>query len=394
MKLKIFVFMVFIAAVVGGYKYYLYTREVSNPIEFVKPEITSKPMDKIVVPTLSPIPSVTAESEKDLSIVTVGDILLGRGVGQRLNEQRRSFVYPFEKVAGLLKEGDVVFGNLEEPITSSTHGLLGISEGGKYVLKNEVAAFSGIQYAGFNLLSLANNHILDYYDKGLFDTQEILSENGITFAGAGKNLREARRAAIIERNGVKVGMLAYTDMSEVMYKGDPPLMFIAENDKAGVAPRYTDVKYIIEDIVKVRDEVDILMVSLHWGVEESFDVLTSQRDFAKDLLDAGADMIVGHHPHQFQGIEIYDGKPIFYSLGNFIFDQNDPENQQTFIVNMKYSKNRLKDICLTPVRTENKIQIVPLNGEDAKPVMHRQVELCEELGTRVEISGGKLVITQ
>ncbi len=343
---------------------------------------TIKPTETAtVVPTNTPV--------KDLKIVAVGDILLGRGVEKRLEKENKDFTYPFLQVADILKKGDIVFGNLEESITDSTKSLVGINQGGKYVLKNKVKAFEGIKYAGFNLLSLANNHILDYYEKGLYDTIDILDRNGIAHAGAGKNMEEARKLAIVEKNGYKVGLLSYTDMSEVLYKGNPPLMFIAGKDKAGVAP--TKTEYVMEDVAKARSKVDILIVSFHWGKEESFDVLPSQRELSHKLLDSGVDIILGHHPHQFHGIEIYKGKPIVYSMGNFIFDQNDPENQESFILNMSYLENKLVSFSAIPVRTVEKSQIVPQTGLDAAGMINREVDLSMKLGSKCIIKDSTIV---
>jgi poly-gamma-glutamate capsule biosynthesis protein CapA/YwtB (metallophosphatase superfamily) len=326
---------------------------------------------------------------KRINITAVGDILLGRGVGSRLKSQDRDYKYPFENVAELLKTGDVIFGNLEEPITDSDYSLTDIDNEGKYVLKNSLEAFQSIKYAGFNLLNLANNHILDYYEKGLEDTLKILDDSGIAHSGAGRNIDQAREPAIIEKNGLKVGMVSYTDMSEVVYKGEPTLRFMAEKDRYGVAPR--TFEYIKEDIHKLRGKVDIIIVSLHWGVEESFDILPEQVEFAHGLLDSGADMIIGHHPHQFQGIEIYKGKPIFYSMGNFIFDQNDPENQESFIIKMEYEGSKLKGLNAFPVRTINKTQILPQKGEEAYSLLKREIELSTKLGSTCELKEDKIV---
>jgi poly-gamma-glutamate capsule biosynthesis protein CapA/YwtB (metallophosphatase superfamily) len=329
---------------------------------------------------------------KTIRITAVGDIMLGRGVGSRLEKQGKGYVYAFEKVADILKEGDIVFGNLEGPISDKTHSLTALSKenkGGKYVLKNKIAAFEAIKYAGFNMLSLANNHILDYYDKALFDTFEILDQNGIAYSGAGRNLEEAREAAIVEKNGIKIGLLSYTDMAEYVYSGNPSISFIAGENKAGVAPR--KLEYIRQDIGKVRGNVDILIISLHWGIEESFEVSSEQVEFAHELIDTGADVILGHHPHQFQGIEIYKGKPIIYSLGNFIFDQNDPENQEAFIVNLDYKNNKLVDMTAIPVRTIEKTQVVPLTRVDAEALLRREIELSSNLNTRCSIDGYRLV---
>lgn len=333
--------------------------------------------------------SKTKEIDKEIQIVAVGDILLGRGVEKKVRQARKDFVFPFEKVSESLQKGDIIFGNLEASITSSTHTLTGIKQKGKYIIKNSVDSFTGIKYAGFNLLSLANNHILDCYEKGLFDTMKLLQNNNIAYSGAGKNIDEARKPAIIEKKGVKVGMISYTDMAYVTYSGNPPLSFIATSKKAGVAPR--EMNLILEDVAKLKPEVDLVIVSLHWGVEESFEVLSKQREFAYKLLDSGVDIILGHHPHQFQGVEIYKGKPIIYSLGNFIFDQNDPENQESFILNMNYKNNKLIDMNLTPIRTIDKMQINLIKGVDTEALLAREIKLCKSLGTICNIENDKII---
>lgn len=354
---------------------------VSNSVYTPNPVESST----VIQPTITP-------AAKSIKIVAVGDILLGRGVASRLQKDNKDYVYPFVKVADILKQGDVVFANLEEPITSRTHSLTGIKQGGKYVLKNEVDSIKGLEYAGFNLFSLANNHILDYYEEGLYDTQAILKEHGMAYSGAGKNIDEAKKPAIIEKNGIKVGLLSYTDMAEVTYKGNPPLMFIAGENKAGVAKRPTKFDESMKiEIEELRKEVDILMVSLHWGFEESFEIWDSQVEFAHNLMDNGVDVILGHHAHQFQGIEIYKGKPIFYSLGNFIFDQNDPENQEAFIMNMEFVDNKLVSLEGIPVRTIDKTQVVPQKGEGAKNILDRELALCKELDAKCGIKDDKLI---
>ena len=115
-----------------------------------------------------------------------------------------------------LKQGDIVFGNLESPLTSSTKGL----SKGKIVLKGTPESVTALTSAGFNLMSLSNNHIMDYYEKGLFDTMELLDQNSIVHAGGGRNIDEARKMAVM-RKRIKVGLLAYTDMAEIVFAGDP-----------------------------------------------------------------------------------------------------------------------------------------------------------------------------
>lgn len=329
------------------------------------------------------VPEAIAEPE--LRIMAAGDIMLGRGVGMRL-QKAGSYEKAFERVSSVFSLGDIVFANLETPFTAGTHGL---NKKGKIVLKANPDSVSALTSAGIDIVSLSNNHMLDYYEKGLFDTMELLDQKGISHVGGGKNIEEAREPVIIERNGLKVGFLAYTDMAELIFAGEPYLSFAAGPEKSGVVPRKYET--IREDIQKVRDQVDLLAVSLHWGIEESFKIPPEQVEFAHSLIDDGADIILGHHPHQFQGIEMYKGKPIFYSLGNFLFDQNDPENMESFIVDMKYRGTELVECTALPVRILDKSYVEIQTGENAENILKRQTELCQKLGTEPVTENDRLV---
>lgn len=345
----------------------------------------STTLSKAPDPTAAPTPTVAA---KKLNVVAVGDIMLGRKVGKLLEKSSKGYEYSFEQVAETLKKGDVIFGNIESPVTASEKSL---SRGHKIILKCSPKAMSAIKAAGFNLLSIANNHMMDYYDKGMLDTIDILNKNGIAFSGGGKNLEEARKLAIVEKNGLKYGVLSYTDMAEFTYVGPPNISYAAGKNKAGVAPRKLEL--ILEDIARVRSQVDILAISLHWGVEESFTIPASQVEFAHKLIDSGADVILGHHPHQFQGIEVYKGKPVIYSMGNFLFDQNDPENQESFILNMEYSGTQLKAFSATPVRILEKQHVAVQTGKNAAALLEREASLSKKLGSECIIQDDKLVFT-
>ncbi len=341
------------------------------------------------VPTATPVPSPTpvpTPIPANITICAVGDIMLGRGVGSRLEEQGKSVEYPFEKVRDMLRTGDIVFCNIEHPITDSTHCL---DRSRKIILGCATKYMESINNAGFNMVNLANNHIMDFYGEGLMDTIALLDENGIVHAGAGAGMEEARKPALMQVNGMKAGMLAYTNYAELVFAGDPYFKFEAEEDKPGVAPR--KLEYILEDMENLREHVDLLIVSLHWGIEESFNISTEQVEFAHKIIDSGADIILGHHPHQFQGMEIYKGKPIIYSMGNFIFDQNDPENQEAFILVFEYEEVILKELRAVPVRTENKTQVVFQKGSEAQNILKREQELCKALGTDFVIDGDMLV---
>ena len=316
------------------------------------------------------------QHDKYLHVMAVGDIMLGRGVAKSLMENGLGYLHPFTEVFDFLKGADILFGNLEHPITDRQKSL---DKEHKYILKSGSEAIQGIHYAGFNILSLANNHIMDYYAEGLDDTIRILDDNKISYTGAEKDLIDARKPAIIEKKGVKVAFLAYTDFAEIKYQGNPPLCFAADIGKPGVAPLRPE--FILEDIQEIREKADILIISLHWGKEDTFQISEQQKELARKLCDTGADIILGHHPHWFQGIEIYNGKPIVYSLGNFIFDQPGQESKESFILDFTYQGAELTGITAIPVQIMNNYRIVPQKGDKAKEMLERQLRLSEELGT-------------
>ena len=384
---KIIVILLLVAALITSLYYLNELRRNNSKAVTAITNITPEPA-VTNAPTPVPTPTPTPEATKPpvLKLLAVGDIMLGRSVGKRLEKTNDVYDTAFSNVSGLLKQGDIVFANIEAPMTDSMHSL---SKEKKIILKSSPKCIDALKSAGFNLFSLANNHMLDYYDTGLFDTINILGKNGFKFSGAGKNLKEARKAAIIEKNGIRMGLLSYTDMAQYTYAGNPSISYAADTDKAGVAPRIYES--ISEDIAGLRAQVDLVAISLHWGVEESFTITPQQVELAHKLLDEGADMILGHHPHQFHGIEMYKGKPILYSLGNFIFDQNDPENMETFIVEMNFEGVELKSLEAVPVRILDKCRAVIQTEEEADEMLEREISLCSKLETACSVQNGRLV---
>ncbi len=321
-----------------------------------------------------------------LSLTAVGDVMLGRNVEIRLGNAQKDYRYPVDSVRDLLRKGDIVFGNLEAPITESS---ISLDPKKKIIIKSGASALDTLKYAGFNMVSLANNHMMDYYEKGMYDTIAYLDGAGINHAGAGSDIEEASKLRVIENNGLKVGFLAFTEMAEYVFAGNPPLRHAADDGKSGVAP--LDYEIVTSRAAEAASQVDILAVSLHWGIEESFKITDKQIEYAHKLIDSGVDLIIGHHPHQCQGMEVYKGKLIIYSLGNFIFDMNDPENQESFIVKVDFDRDRMVSLTALPIMTLQKIQVVPQTGEAAQNNLMRQQRLCNELGTKTEIKDGMLM---
>ncbi len=215
--------------------------------------------------------------------------------------------HSFQRTRELIQRADIAFSNLEMPISgwaqvqqTSSVGAVGFAH--------------ALGWAGFDVISLANNRMLDTETTGLFDTMEVLSRAGVGWVGAGRDLDEARKPLIVERNGVRMAFLAYTyGVSWVGVDG------FARPGGAGVMAM--DPLLMREDIRRVRDDVDLVILSFHWGVgaRQSKDIPEAARQFARGMIDEGADIILGHHAHVPKGVEVHNGGVIFYSLANFSF---------------------------------------------------------------------------
>lgn len=233
----------------------------------------------------------------------------------------------------LLQQLDVVLGNSEGPYTDCPH--FAPSAGWRvFAPKSNAVALSK---AGFDVMAVANNHIVDAGHEGLIDTLNLLRSQGIKTIGAGSNLAEATAAAIIELQGTKIGFLSFASVFPVGYQArvDVPglapmrVHYFAETDQgldAGVPPLVRsflypeDVERLKSLIGELRTRADVVVVSHHWGHCRPVDLVEYERLLAHISIEAGADVVVGHHHHFLRGIEFYQGKPIFYGLGHFVFD--------------------------------------------------------------------------
>ena len=322
-----------------------------------------------------------AEHDRVVNIKAIGDVMLGRGVAMRLNGD---FIKPFIETADFLNSADITFANLECSISSRGTRLIGKG----YWLQAPYEALEGVLYAGIDIVNIANNHILDFNEIAMTDTIEALQQNNIKYIGAGANLNEARQSVVFDIEGTKVGFLGYSDFYQYGYgiPGQKELRYLEATDNiSGIAPLKFDL--IEQDIINLRESVDYLIISLHWGVEESHHVPEEQREFAYKILDAGADAILGHHPHQLQGIEIYNGKPIIYSMGNFIFDQNDKENNETVIIDMDIKNDKVIRLEAIPAVIKGKTQTIFAKDNEAEHILTYMKKLSEQLGTEVDKRG-------
>jgi len=241
-------------------------------------------------------------------LVAVGDVMLDRQVGVWIRE--RGPEHPFLPVLSLLRQGDLVFGNLENPISSDRSSPL---PGKRINFCAVPEAADGLARAGFKVMTMANNHMMDYGPAAMRETMHLLAQRGIRHVGAGANLGEAREPAICEVRGLRVAFLGYNS---------PDQEVEATDARPGLAPARLDL--VLEDIREAKRKADVVAVSLHRGLEFSPYPLPDQQHECRRMVEAGADLILGHHPHDPQGVELWRGGLIFHSLGHFVLDWEPP----------------------------------------------------------------------
>jgi poly-gamma-glutamate synthesis protein (capsule biosynthesis protein) len=273
--------------------------------------------NQIVSPT--PAPKI----DQRIRIVAAGDVLLGRSINFRMVRDN-NFNWPFEKVADLLREADFSFINLEGPLVEDCP----LTQTGMVFCGDRRAA-SGLVFAGVGACNLANNHILNYGEDGLKQTIDVLSQNNIGAFGEEKILRKNIK-------GVNFSFLGFNEV--------------------GLGNRaYERLLLDVADKIKQEKEFsDVVVVSFHWGNEYTEDISPRQKQLGYLAIDSGADIVVGHHPHWVQSKEIYKDKPIYYSLGNFVFDQMwSQKTREGLIVSFEFEGKNLLGEKEFPVLIED-----------------------------------------
>lgn len=298
-------------------------------------------------PTPSPSPSPTATTgpkpDGTITLMAVGDIMLGRTIGEMLISE--GIEAPFRFTADTLMSADITLGNLECPIADS-----GEPKEKTYAFRAPLEAADSLAYAGFDLVSLANNHTLDFGSEALAQTLETLTAQGVQPVGAGMNAEEAYRPVIIEADGLRVAFLAFADVSTIDYDY---LAWEAGVDTPGIAWAHHD--RIEAGVRAAKSEADLVVVLFHNGYEIIQKVSALQQEVAKLAIDAGADLVIGSHPHVLQRIEEYHGGLIFYSIGNFVFDNFLFPPNYSAILNVTLNKDGVLSYEMMDV-------VVQLNG--------------------------------
>lgn len=298
-------------------------------------------------------------------------------------DEKDYILFPFSKICSLLKNADVTFVNLETPLAENCR-VIGPWSTWSFISKPIFA--DSLSNAGVDVVSIANNHIFDVGEKGFLDTIKNLKERGIQYIGGGKDLKDARTPVILNVKGTKIAFLGYTQICNHKFTS------VADNDQPGILP--FSLPLIIEDIKIAKKESNFICISLHWGMEYTGKIHPKAIKYAHKIIDAGADIILGHHPHVPQGIEIYKSRPIFYSFGNFIFGYYCEQGQDNFLAEIYIQKNKLKKIEVLPIsgRGSKLYQPELLSGNDAKRLLLDLQKLSSKLNTTIEIVDNKGII--
>ncbi len=323
---------------------------------------------------------LNAAAQEEITLVAVGDIMLAHRLEPFIEEYGP--LYPYKYTAHIFKEADISFANLESPLSTKGEPV----PDKEYTFRAHPKVAEGLKGAGFDVLSLANNHILDYGEEALFETIEVLDSKMIFHIGAGKNILEAREPVILKVKDKRFGFLAYSNTF--------PQRFWAEEEKAGTA--YGKFSRVREDVKELKEKVDFLIVSFHWGSEEEISPQEYQRNLARLAIEQGADIILGHHPHILSGIETYEKGVIIYSLGNFAFGSYSEKAKESAIFRFSFSKDKLQRLEIIPISVYNKeVKFQPriLKDKEAERVLERIQELSKEFNTRIKLRNSIGIIT-
>ncbi|MCR8643868.1 CapA family protein [Paenibacillus sp. N1-5-1-14] len=279
-------------------------------------------------PTPTQTPSTTTGQSDPIHIVFAGDALMDWSVKEAIKKNGPDF--PFQFVKKEVSAADYAFVNLETAITN--HNEKDTNQ--IYNFKSDPIALQGLKNAGFDIVSIANNHVLDFKEPGFLDTLKHLTDAGLKYVGGGRNAEEAYKAQTVEIKGKKIKFLAFSRFI-------PQTYWFAQKNRPGIAEAYNE-KSVLPVIERERKGADYLLVYMHWGVEKTNKPEAWQRTYAHKILDAGADAIVSSHVHVLQGFEFYKGKPIAYSIGNFLFpDYVKGDNADTGILHLNLQDGKV-----------------------------------------------------
>ncbi|MFQ5880117.1 MAG: CapA family protein [Dehalococcoidia bacterium] len=331
-------------------------------------------------PSAAPPEATPTPSPSVVTLAAVGDVMLGRGVGDLARDQGRR--YPLAEVAGVLGRADIAFANLEAPLTD-----VGRPQVKDFVFRADPASADALAWSGIDVVSLANNHAMDYGGQGLLATIDALDEAGIDHVGAGADGGDAYRPLVVTVRGLRIAFLAYVNVPDDSVSGFSTRGVAAGPSAPGVA--WGTAQTIGRDVERARVMADLVVVSLHSGYEYQEMPNDLQVELAHAAVDAGAHLVLGHHPHVLQGLESYGDGLIAYSLGNFVFDLDETDYAQpglpsalSAVLMVTLGRQGVEGYEVVPVRIDP-AEGRPLlaEGEAARPVRERLERLSALLET-------------
>jgi poly-gamma-glutamate synthesis protein (capsule biosynthesis protein) len=312
-----------------------------------------------------------------LKLLFVGDVMLGRLVNETLKTAPPD--YPWGNVLSVFQKADVRIANIECVISDLGNPWTVTPK--VFRFRSDAKNIEALRIAQINAVSLANNHSLDFEYEAMFEMIKLLDEAGISHAGAGANLEEASRPALWETNGIRIGLIAFTDNEPDWGATDhrPGIFYLPIDREDGRAKR------LFEIVHDTQKEVDLLIVSAHWGPNWGHRPRRNHIPFGHALIDRGADIVFGHSCHVFQGIEIYQGRLILYSTGDFIDDYAVDEverNDESFIFMVQMEKEKITRLHLYPTLVRNFQARLAVRSEAPK-IARKMKNLCAEFNTLV-----------
>jgi len=301
-------------------------------------------------------------SKKVIDLTAAGEMIMARKTADRIKAYN-SCDWPFDKVRDTLSAADFTIATLEAPFYSDYNfSITGM------VFQVDPACVAGVVNSGIDLVSVAANHLGDAGQAGILETLSLLDKNKILHVGGGQNKTDAHQPALKEINGVKFAFLGYNDV--------PPGSYAADDNSAGSA--WIDIDQITEDVTEAKKQADVVVALMHWGVEYTNFPNSNQQEAARVAFDAGADLIVGDHPHWVQGLEFMGDKSgsrfgyTTYGIGNFVFDQMwSTETMQGSIQQFVFYGKNLVSATILPTQIEDWGQPRIMGKDEGQAVLDR-----------------------
>jgi poly-gamma-glutamate synthesis protein (capsule biosynthesis protein) len=371
-KIYLLIFSLFLVISLGFSIFYYYQKTIDNTLTPSSSSVEEKANSDIVLDTSSQDQKSDQESQTQseelnnnintpINILSFGDMMLDRYIRKFIDNNGSNAL--FTNILPLLRDKDMIVVNLEGSITNFNPKPL---DPNNVSFTFDPKIVPELKKIGFTHFSLANNHSLDFGAEGVRQTKEFLDKENLKYFGDYKNKTALSYIESVEN--FKVGLIGYHELF------DP------------------DTNSVISEIKNIRDKTDFIIVYPHWGAEYKINFSKSQQDKAYKFIDAGADAVLGAHPHVIQPIEIYKDKVIFYSLGNFIFDQTFSQNtQQGLAVNIKLKPDNIT-YEIIPLQSKSLVPYI-LEGSGREKILTtlaNNSSISDEIKSQLKLGSFKL----